>query len=479
MRLIIPLLLVPNFVFGSGLEAYISTQKSFIWSQPGYNWKDCRLIKTQDEDIYKLDGEEKSLAEKRYNEGGKAICLQREKDRPKNLLNAGDRVEVIDGSETPPMDVIIGGKLMQKKFYRVKSESGYEGWISEDQITEPKAIEPKATEPKGKLFPKENKEVCETKPKLGADKLKSEAGKIGQAVDQQIQLGKLKNDDEIKKFMCLYRHHKISKDEFDEKFDVLHNAAKDAANSFKVPYGMIMCTMLVESGLYHDPNEKDEYRGITQFGSMLVEDLNQATKRQPYSEMWKSYKSKNKSAEISDINIREESEPYSSAAAVAMAMKWIYNDRFKDKKVNCKDCSKDGNYNRKDLYLMIAGYNWGPYAIHKISQKSAFEMRNTSPPPKETRDYMERMENCWTKGHFKNFREDTYRIEQINQQRELAINKQIKSLEEAKGTLKKSPTISKETIKSYDNHPVIKQKLTMISMGASLEYEKRLNECSK
>jgi hypothetical protein len=284
-----------------------------------------------------------------------------------------------------------------------------------------------------------------------------------------------KKDNEIDHFACLYRDYNIPDKKFLETYPDFQKAAKEAASAFKVPYGMVMCTMMTESSLYFNTKEKDEYRGLGQVGSAFVEDLNKLIRKNPYKEQWDTYKSKNQDVQFTDKSVRESSDPRSAAVAVALGMSWIYNDRFHQKDVACKDCSRDGNYNRKDLYMMIAGYNWGPYSLKKIVGKSAAQMKSSYPPPEETRDYMSRIENCLAKNHYSNFKEKEYDLEKYNLSRKKKMNNIINNQRKLASKTKQPPAkgLSEENQKNYD---FLQQ---MIDSKASIAYERRIKFCAQ
>lgn len=386
-------------------QAYVSDKSAYVWSVPGFSWKECRC---ENSDACFPTNEDLRLSLERYSHGGAEACQSRGP-----LLEAGDELEVLTNDKGKPItadkDLIFSGKLVPKKFYKVKVKGkngkSFIGWISEHQITSPS--DQKEAE-------KEEPEVADSKPcppvKSKNTNSPKELGtfvkKMRDDISSKIELGPTKSDSEVDRFMCLYRNASINENEFSGLLKKFKKAAKDAESAFQVPYSMTMCTLLVESGLKHNPNENDEYTSYGQFGSLLVEDLQKKVASRPYSAMWNQYKSRNPSAEFTDRAIRKDGSPESATAGVAMALRWIYGERFKD--VGCKDCSTHKmddpraapmkDLNRKDLYMMVAGYNFTPYSLSKLKGKTPAALLTSYPPPKETRNYMTQMDRCMEKG---------------------------------------------------------------------------------
>jgi hypothetical protein len=322
-------------------------------------------------------------------------------------LSSGDQVQVETRSDgtliTQVRPVRVKGNLLDETFYQV-SVRGQKGWMSAHQLTEPS---PREFERANYLNLMPKNIDCPTDKHESSGKLKGLALQIPElqnAIDKNMPLASPKSEREIDRYMCLYHDDRIESEKFLETYKKFQKSAKQASQGFGVPYGMIMCTMLVESGLFYNPREKKEYKGLPQFGSALVEDLNRVKTRKPFDDMWSQMKKINPQIEISDQAVRSSPDPAGPAAAIALAYQWIYWERLK--KVNCKDCSISNQLNRKDLYMMVAGYNWGPYSLDKVAHKTASEMRNSPPPPKESRDYMARMENCLEAGYDKSFRDE-------------------------------------------------------------------------
>lgn len=367
--------------------AYVFTETASLWDKPGYSWKVCGQLQ-QPNSFKTLD----SLMETNVN------CTQGRK-----YLHAGDPVEVLLKNNKPEemiKNVTANGVTQKVKFYHVSvnlilmdgSELNQKGWISADQISDPKVEAPPQKQPVAKPN-------CPPKKDPLKDASK-DARSIEDHLANQMALGDVKSNREIDHFACLYRRRTIDDKQFDDMIPDFRKAAKKAETSFKIPYAVTMCTMLIESGLYYNSSESDEYKGLGQFGSAIVEDLSKLSTntKSPYSKMWDNYSS----SSLTDRAVRNSDDPEVATGAVAMMLRWLYQDRLPASR--CKDCSTDGKLNRRDLFLMVAGYNYSPYALDKIANRSLAAMHSSFPPPQETRDYMTQMDRCLEKGQEKKFR---------------------------------------------------------------------------
>lgn len=419
-------------------SAYIYAERAYVWSKPGYTWRDCAKLENQSDAFNNM---EKLLETK-------SVCNSRVPDMQHPAL-AGDRVFIQpDGKgglkyETFPVQ--IGDAVHQKKFYSViydqVDENGkpvidsdgkqktFRGWMSEDHLTQVRQEEP---------LPKniEAIDIEKTDEPAVADAVPSKKieppcppennGKPGaknpikQAKSQAEQMAELANNQsanvavnamdkspmDINRFACLYRDTAISDQAFPAQLTKVSKAASEAAKAFDVPYGVLMCTFLIESGMHHKPRDRDEYQGYGQFGSGPVEDLRtKVATRDPYARSLASYKSgmsPTGAVSFTDQSVRQSEDPRHAMGATAMMMQWIYRDRLKASK--CNECSVDDRMTRRELYLMIAGYNYGPYSIHKYANKTLTEMTTKFPPPKETRNYMTQMDRCMQRGQETKFR---------------------------------------------------------------------------
>lgn len=372
--------------------AYVYTETASLWSEPGYSWKVCDQLHQKDT----------------INDFNALVKTSENCNR--KYLQGGDEVQVLVGKnkqlESIEKNVTVAGQTEKIKFYHVEvtvtdkdgKASRQRGWMSADQITQPE----QELTPEPPPAPKKprQKPFCPPRKKDPVRETQQNASDIQDHLANQTALGQLKSDREIDHFACLYRKKNISDSQFDKMLPQFQVAAKKAETTFKIPYGITMCTMLIESGLYYSAHEGDEYKGLGQFGSAIVEDLSKLSNnaKSPYSKMWDNYTS----APLTDHAVRSSNNPEVATGAVAMMLRWLYQDRLPAS--HCKDCSSNQQFNRRDLYLMVAGYNYSPYAIHKIANRTLSQMHQSFPPPRETRNYMTQMDRCLEKGQEKKFR---------------------------------------------------------------------------
>ncbi|MEZ0391866.1 MAG: hypothetical protein ACAH59_06605, partial [Pseudobdellovibrionaceae bacterium] len=388
--------------------------------------------------------QDRAFSIQRYNSGGKEACERR--NFKEGLLQAGDRVEIMTDKNGNPQTAInpktkdetftvrIRDEDISVKYYRVRSEKGVEGWISSSQLTLPKDVSPLNKE---KVKPLVSDEDCPPLKSPSAEeslKGKSFPEKILEKASIDNPIRKSKSETEMDRYMCIHRHGKMDFNSFKSQLNSFKHAAKEAENAFGIPYAMVMCTMLTETRMYFIPgegkNRSDRYLGLTQFGPELVSDLKDAIRRQPYKKMWEEYQSRNPNVQFTDRAIRLESDPHAPLAATALALRWIYEERMRDNNVNCVGCTRNREFNRKDLYMMVTGYNYTPFGLHKVGHKTPGQMLTGFPPPEETRDYMQYMESCMEQGFEKNFRETPEQMEPVNAGRRKILAKKEAQLQQ-------------------------------------------------
>lgn len=461
----------------------IVKENTQIWKTPGFSWRDCRggdpiydkqYVSEFDRDITKF----------RYNEfGGKKACDERdfkngmaEKDDTITVLtdDKGKPITAINPvTKTDEFEIFIREMITPVKFYKVRNSKGFEGWIASNQISTPERVQAEAPKPTS-----EKKPCIETKRNPVAD-----ARDILEAVDKQYPLGATKSEAEMDRYMCIYRSGKMSFNDFMTELESFKTAAKKASEAFEMPYSMVMCTMLTESRMFFDPDErkknpKDRYLGLTQFGPELVDDLQDLIEKPPYKEMWEKFKGGNKNLKFSDDAIRKSKNPTVPMAATALALKWIYQDRLHAKDVHCSGCSKDGKFNRKDLAMIVTGYNWGPYTLRKVAKKSAGQMRTSSPPPKETQEYIGSMESCMEKGYERTFRDTPRSLAFINGHRTKEIARLKKQISKAEREAKKTKSGRLPAfVDSHKSHIARLERL--VKSNISPDHARNVAECDQ
>lgn len=254
---------------------------------------------------------------------------------------------------------------------------------------------------------------------------KADCSPTNSSTDQQIEdlfdaikdsagLVAYKNSAQLEKFACFHSKAEIYPKGFSfERFcshyagkNKFRDSIKKAAEAFELPESLIGCTLLNESGLYFNPDENDAYPGYAQFGRPAVDDLKKKLERSPYKEMWKSYAGK-REKDFTDHYIRKTADAEIATGAAALFMKWLLTDQI-PRLSACKDCSKNNvQPNRKDVFLATAGYDWSPYGLRKIADKTPDELLELDELPEETRDYFKKIERCLEPNQFENFISDS------------------------------------------------------------------------
>ena len=396
-------------------KAHINRERATCWKYPGYSWRDCgdfgRSIPSENERYPNYSAPE-----------GIQIACQNRQAFPE----AGDRVIIQQDANgklriaTRP--IFIRGEVQNKNFYQVETRNSkgenVTCWIEAEQLTQPEPLETNEPKHPGKIeVPKEPelpKPLPEEPPCPPAESKETPKRRQKEAQDivdhtrsAHFALGETtKSDREINYYMCLHRDNRVNAQQFRQMLPRFQKSAKAAEASFGVNYGLTMCTLLVESGLHFIKNENDEYTGYGQFGSAIIEDLtNLAEKNKAYGAMVSSYQTRMSGSgvrpQFTDKKIRDSSDPEHATGAVALAMKWLYEQRLP---AQCRQCTPRNGIDRKELYLMVAGYNYSPFGLKPLANRSLASLRTTFPPPKETRNYMEQVERCLDKDQNSKFR---------------------------------------------------------------------------
>ncbi len=352
------------------LVSAIYSSETYLWQRPGMTLKDCPAGAPQAPCDYRL-----------------------------NLLSPGEEVKVVTGLDGKPVsaskELMVENQLQRKNFIFVeifKDGEVVRGWVPEGSISSPHELE-------------RPPQICyrEAQGTNSAKSVQTQISSLRSLFEDKMPLPEMKTPAQIDHFMCLYNEAKWDGDIFKKEIQKFKAAATDAAAAFGLPYGLVMCTMLIESGLNHRPHETKKYRGYGQFGPELIKDLSAVSEQAPYREMWSQFQSKHPQTQLTDKSIRDSADPTASAAAVALALRWIYQERLPAAK--CRDCSTNLNLNRKDLYMMVTGYDYGPYTIDKLAKRSPSSLHTGQPPPAETRHYMTQMLRCLSANYTSNFRE--------------------------------------------------------------------------
>lgn len=381
-------------------EAAIYSEKATVWDRPGFSWLDCRPLDPNTK--YQSD-EDKNKTLERFKTGGQEACSGRI-----DFVNKDQKVKIIIDKNGQPAtfstEVFNGKESEEELFYKVKFEKDgktFDAWIAADQLTKPEM--PDFEEP-----PQEEKQCEEPKGSTNTpstpEKTTKQIKDLAEKIEDHTALGPMKNERELDHFMCLYEENNIGNKEYmDSYLKKFKESSKAASKAFGIPYNIIMCTMLAESGMQFKSTDRDEYRGHGQFGSALVKDMRSAIKDDPYKSMWDDFHKTMPNVSFTNASIRKSSDPSATAAAIGLAYRWIYEDRIS--RDLCRDCSQNLKLNRKDLYLMIVGYNYSPYQINSLSGRSPASLRTKgSKPPRESKNYMTMMDRCLSKSQFEEYR---------------------------------------------------------------------------
>lgn len=382
-------------------EASIYSEKATVWDRPGFSWLDCRPLDPNSK--YQSDDDKNKTLE-RFNTSGQAACNGRI-----DFVNKDQKVKIILDQNGEPAtlstEVFNGKEYEEELFYKVRFEKEgktFDAWVAADQLTRPEMPDFEADPPQEEKQCEEPKGSTNTS--STPDKIKKSVTDLTEKIEDNTALGPMKSERELDHFMCLYEEANIGNKEYmDDYLKKFKDSSKAAAKASGIPYDVIMCTMLAESGLQYKRKDKDEYRGHGQFGSAIIKDLKAAMKDDPYKSIWDDFHKVMPNVNFNNASIRKSSDPSATAAAIAIDYRWIYEDRIS--RESCRDCSKNLKLNRKDLYLMIIGYNYSPYQINQLADRSPASLRTKgSKPPRETKNYMTMMDRCLSKSQFEQYR---------------------------------------------------------------------------
>jgi hypothetical protein len=345
-------------------------------------------------------------------------CLSLEADKkscaPKNSQNPTGQTYLRQDTEfssVSPSRI----RLKEEEFYYVKYNKegiSYTGWIHEASLSKT-SLDYSEAEPEPNTAT-EGEAEC-----ISCEIANANPERPKSALEQRleaIETGGYKNSNEIERFACLHSDSGIygnekgfSKAKFCAYFKTEQPSLKEqirkAAIAFEIPEAIVACTLLVESGMYHRPNERKHYRGMAQFGASAVKDLKRYldNEREPYDDMWKRY-TQRPTSDFNDRYIRNTKDVEIVVGAASLYAKWFFVNRIPT--TGCTGCSGSTSQpNKKDIDLFIAGYNWSPYGTGRIATLNAAELRNENiiPPPKETKGYLRKMDRCLQPGQFDKF----------------------------------------------------------------------------
>ncbi len=442
-------------------EAYVRTEKAYVWSEPGWTYQDCQPQDKKD----KGPG-----AKTRFTRREEALetCKKREKE---HLLSESDSVEVLTSSAKDTKGISIQKPIYEDKrvffsgnwekirYYkvRIKGKNGadFEGWMSAEQVTRP---EPKE-------FPQPVlAKTCKScglgnQSTTGLPEMKEEARVSRNSLEilQKVPDLTIKSDKELDRFACLHRGPVEENDLFKRLLPEINEATRQAEEAFGIPRALIRCSMLAESGLKAGLTSEAGAKGYMQVMPSTMSFIERLAKDRslPYGEMLAQMQKKNRRVQLNNRAVREQDNISSAVAAAAFYFRFMFDTELKKviEKKSCKDCSGDlGNLTRKDLYLLAVGYNAGHGLIARIAGKTPSEIRNTKegPPPSESREYVQRIEKCMGSGWETSFKESEAALNRIERQRETDIRtlkNQVAAKKKAYDTQMKAYQAGQERLK--------------------------------
>lgn len=461
-------------------ESTVRVESAKIWSRPGYTDEDCRPQNPNSKYRNKSDRDATHL---RYEVEGREVCAAR--DPKTDTIDSGEPVEILTENGnliySDKFKIYQGNEVVEEIFYKVRTKSGKEGWVSAGEISDPKpkeanwfveyVIRPDYVNCPERVTSKSGTNAIKT--------LSKDWAKIKEKIDKDLNITSFKNEEELDRYICMYRKPK-DRDAFVRKLHVFTEAANEAEKAFGVPSAFLRCAMLTESQFAPGAESPAAAKGYTQFLSGTVKEVAVYADRAPYNKMWKDFKSAYPDAEISNEKVRLKDHIASATAAMAIYFRKMFDVDLQNS--GCKDCTKDLNsIKRKDIYMLIAGYNAGPGVMKRISHRNSVDMRTTPPPVEETRNYMMRMERCLTKGHEGNFYESSEKLIDYNKSRKAEIN----SIKKAQLQRRLSPAFKKLAAKDPNSEKQLLAKETarieelnhLIKIKAGADYAKRSSEC--
>lgn len=375
----------------------------FLWDKPGYTWYDCQTAAKAAETL-------KAKAKKKFKTHVRTEIENVCDGGRRELIQSGETVDHVLKNGKPQVivkKIKIGNTTSVQKFYLVKSPTtGRTGWMSSSYIrnpivkefeappaTPPVADEPAQPTQAATAAPVKpcNCNPRPTEPKQHIENLRKDAAAIEAAVSK-MAIGAVKSPEELDRYMCLNRDLEVSQSTFNKLLPEIRKSAAAAEKAFGIPAPILKCVMLVESALVSNAKSEKNAAGLLQALEGTVDQLITVSERAPLDAEWNKYKSMQPAARLSQSTLRLRSNVTSSMGGIGLYLRHLQEDYIKK---SCKSCSvEDGMLTRKEIYLMIVGYNAGPGGIPKVSRLSAGQMLRSKPPPKETRNYFTKIDQC-------------------------------------------------------------------------------------
>lgn len=283
--------------------------------------------------------------------------------------------------------------------------------LPSDQNSEPKITESTVASKKEVKPQKASVEIGTSVPKKNNDP--SVATPISAGTNTTFKTGQ-----QLKDYMCMQRSSEVKDENFEKTYAKFSELAIKAEKAFNVPQQLILCTALVEGGLYHHPNKKTKDRGFFQFTPPTVIDMKERLEEN-YQQQWAKY-TKRPIKEFTDYNIRKSDDPEIPLGAGSIYLKWLLEEAVP--KSGCEDC-KFKPYNEKSIFLAISGYNMGPYRMPTYSDQTPDQLISGKSLPKVTRDYLYKIRNCLSKEKMFSFAPLTKAVNKIKNEKAFFQNR--------------------------------------------------------
>jgi hypothetical protein len=243
-----------------------------------------------------------------------------------------------------------------------------------------------------------------------------------------------------------------------------------AEKAFGIPAPVLRCAMLIESGFNGKARSEMNAYGYAQVLKQTVAELGDVAQSEKYKAMWASYKKLEPSAAITEDAVRKKSTVPSSMGAMALYLRQLLSDYVAKE---CPDChSKDESFTRKEVYLLITGYNGGQGQLIRAAKKNPVQMLTSYPPPKQTREYLVKLDNCLHAGNQETFSQSKKEAMANNR-----LKAQIARINTAQKNRRERGTKDPNLTRSEN---AAKLKISeVVSNNAGYEYDYRQKECNE
>ena len=217
-------------------------------------------------------------------------------------------------------------------------------------------------------------------------------------------LGFKKDETGLERYGCLFRDESLNQRDYCNLLygqGQLKEKALRASRAFDIPYSILFCMVLIESGFDHQAKSAAN-QGYGQFSPIAVRQSNKVMQKKRYQKMWEAYTDRSPQS-LTVNNVMKSIDPEIPLGAIALYIRWMF-DRIDQ--LNCSGCGTSHILTEKKIALMIASYNWSPYKLKVMAPLSLSEMTDpeVSPLPIISRKYILSMRNCRASGEFEKLR---------------------------------------------------------------------------